>query len=149
MFREVQDLVDEILFPSGTTNLSAGIYDFSVISNACTYDYSFEVACLASEPLQLDTMVSSVIHPSCLSTPNGRISLYPTGGVAPYNFDWEHINQPLGNSGYTTGNALDLQGLPPGLYNIDIRDSYNCPIETSDYLPIILSDEMIFHQLAS
>ena len=144
VFSDGENLIDEILFSGGTTNLSAGIYDFNVISEACTYEYSFEVKGLSSEPLQLDTMLSSVKHPSCLSTPNGGINLHPTGGVAPYNFDWEYINQPLGNSGYTTANELDLQGLLPGLYNIEIRDSYNCPIETSDYLPIILSEDMIF-----
>ena len=137
-----EDLVDEILFPAGTTNLSAGIYDFNIISDACTYEYSFEVACLASEPLQLDTLLSSVKHPSCLSTPNGSINLHPEGGVPPYNFTWVYDNQSFGNSDSTL--VLDLQGLLPGIYNIDIRDSYNCPVETSDYLPIILSDEMIF-----
>lgn len=137
-----EDLVDEILFSAGTTNLSAGIYDFNVISDACTYEYSFEVACLASEPLQLDTLLSSVIHPSCLSTPDGSINLHPKGGVPPYNFSWVYDNQSFGNSDSTL--ELDLEGLLPGIYNIDIRDSYNCPIETSDYLPIILSDEMIF-----
>ena len=141
-FFDGEDLVDEILFSDGTTNLSAGIYDFSVISDACTYDYSFEVACLASEPLQLDTLLSSVIHPSCLSTPNGSINLHLDGGVPPYNFAWVYDNQSFGNSDSIL--VLELQDLLPGIYNIDIRDSYNCPIEPSDYLPVILSDEMIF-----
>lgn len=52
------------------------------------------------------------VHPACVGTSNGSISISPIFGCEPYSYDW----LPM------AGNSPQLNGLPPGNYLLTITD---------------------------
>ena len=52
------------------------------------------------------------VHPACVGTSNGSISISPAFGCEPYSYDW----LPM------AGNGPQLNGLPPGTYLLTITD---------------------------
>ncbi|MCS6935406.1 MAG: gliding motility-associated C-terminal domain-containing protein [Chitinophagales bacterium] len=112
------------------SSLTAGLYTVTVFdANGCTASQSFKVI----EQLSLGTNIS-VYNPSCNSGNNGFISVYVTGGLAPYDFTWS--TQPVQKGSIATN-------LSAGTYTVTITDSLNCSITASatliDPLPISLS----------
>ncbi len=57
----------------------------------------------------------AVTNPKCNSDHNGSISLQPTGGSTPYNFQW--------NNGANTQN---INNLTAGIYSLTITDNNGC-----------------------
>lgn len=62
----------------------------------------------------------TVTQPTCYS--DGSISLSPSGGLSPYNYDWNDISG--------SNNAKDRSGLIAGNYSVSVSDSNGC-ISTS------------------
>ena len=52
------------------------------------------------------------IHPACLGTSNGSISINPVSGCEPYTYTWLPA----------VGNGPELKDLPPGNYQLTITD---------------------------
>ncbi len=101
------------------TGLSGGNYGFTVVdANGC-----------------VDAGVVSITEPSAISVSSnstdesctgndGTASLTVSGGLSPYNFQWEN-NANLGVSISTTNSATNLS---PGTYNYTVTDNAgNCP----------------------
>jgi hypothetical protein len=88
-------------------NLSEGFYDLTIVNSLnCSTLYTFEV----SEPDSL--FVSPTITAvSCSNGDDGTASLLITGGVTPYQIDWQGID------------PLNLQ---MGTYDILISDANSC-----------------------
>ena len=55
---------------------------------------------------------------SCNGFSNGQASVFPSGGLAPFSFDWSN-----GEMTATIGN------LPPGTYDVTVTDASDCPAQ--------------------
>lgn len=93
------------------SNLPADSYVFLITdSKGCSLTDTASVA----EPLQLVSTISGV-NILCKGGNNGSINLTVSGGVLPYNFNW--------NNG---GTSEDLINLYAGTYSVVITDAHNC-----------------------
>jgi hypothetical protein len=94
------------------SNVSAGIYKVEIrdrynnlkISNTYT---------LVDPPVLGGT--SSTTPASCFFSPNGSMSVSPSGGTAPYSYEW--------NTGHFT---QTVNGIPGGSYVVVIKDAHGC-----------------------
>ncbi len=95
------------------SGLSSGNYTVLITdANGCTLQQSYSV----SQPaVQMIPVVSSVQEVSCYGSANGSIQVSATGGLLPYNFQW--------NNG-TTGQQLN--NVAAGNYTVTITDANLC-----------------------
>ena len=97
----------------GINNLCNGVYTVKVTdTNGCVD--SSRVTINSPDTLQTDFTMYEV---SCLGGNDGRIKLNPTGGQAPYTFDW-----------YDLGNLTtdSVSGLTIGTYGVLVTDFNGC-----------------------
>jgi len=66
------------------------------------------------------TTTISVNHVNCFNLNNGKIQLFPNGGIPPYSYNW--------SSGETSSY---INNLDTGLYSFTILDSLNCSLDSS------------------
>ncbi len=62
---------------------------------------------------------ASTVHIDCFGAADGSVDLTPSGGTAPYTFNW---SGPGGFSAITE----DISGLEPGTYSVNITDASSC-----------------------
>lgn len=86
-----------------------------------------ELACrLVLDSLEVDparstlTVNAEITSPSCAETTDGEIRLEVSGGILPYQLEWEKDGIPL------TEDTSFLTGLDGGLYSLLARDSAGC-----------------------
>jgi uncharacterized protein (DUF2141 family) len=97
-------------------NLSAGTYSVTVTDvKGCEDTISAMVA--APSALTLTAVASPVL---CYGASTGSINLTPTGGTAPYNYQWSN-NTSL----------QDPQNLSAGTYTVTVTDTNGCTATTS------------------
>lgn len=103
------------LSPNATySNLSNGNYNL-VVQDALGCDTSINYRVHELE-LELDSIGSTIIHPSCYGYSDGRIQVAGANGLAPYSYIWRHN---------ATGPSLN--NLPEGTYILDtIWDANRC-----------------------
>jgi hypothetical protein len=90
--------------------LLAGLYKVTVTdANGCTVTTQVNVS---KKTFQV---ASQVTNPLCFGDSTGSISLTPSGGTEPYNFEWS--NGQTGSS---------VSGLPGGFYQVTVIDSTGC-----------------------
>jgi hypothetical protein len=72
----------------------------------------------------LDILLNAVavVNPDCALS-NGSVAVYPSGGVAPYNFLWDAAT---GNQTNDTAVAL-----PGGIYSVTVTDAQGCSKDVS------------------
>lgn len=112
--------------PSGFTaqtaniaGLSVGSYAVTVIdAHGCSRSGSVEL--VASAPLV--ATISGVSNVLCFNDPTGAATVNVTGGVPPYTYSW---NSTPAQSGATAS------GLRPGSYQVQVSDSYGCPVSAT------------------
>lgn len=94
-------------------NLIPGIYSVLVTdANGC--QGSAQAGISEPEVLSVESVVN---HVTCYGLDNGSIALTPSGGVAPYSFDW--------SSDATTASIANLE---PGSYDAVVTDENGCVI---------------------
>jgi hypothetical protein len=92
-------------------NLSAGSYTLDITDdNGCTVNEVF----ILTEPSPLQT-TANIINPSSISSNDGSIELFVSGGTSPYSYLW--------SSGQTTSIIINLIN---GSYSCIISDSNSC-----------------------
>ncbi|MET3026474.1 MBG domain-containing protein [Flavobacterium sp. UW10123] len=95
------------------TGLVAGTYAVTITdANGCTATISNIAVGQPAAPLDGTVTVTPIL---CNGNNTGAINLTPTGGTAPYTFDW--------GGGVTTE---DRTGLAAGTYSVTITDNHGC-----------------------
>ncbi|SDJ97204.1 T9SS type A sorting domain-containing protein [Flavobacterium noncentrifugens] len=103
--------------PSGgtaatATGLTTGTYTVTVTdANSCTKTQSFTI----TQPATAVSGTTVITNIACNGGSNGTINLTPSGGTAPYTFNW--------GGGITTE---DRTGLAAGSYSVTITDANGC-----------------------
>ncbi|MBA4241337.1 MAG: hypothetical protein C0448_11460 [Sphingobacteriaceae bacterium] len=94
------------------TGLPTGVYTCTVTdANACLTTVTSTI----TQPATALTATTTVTNVSCFGGSNGTINLTPSGGTAPYTFNW--------GGGIITE---DRTGLPAGVYTCTVTDSNGC-----------------------
>jgi gliding motility-associated-like protein len=102
---------DEDLFA-----LNDGFYDYTVTdANNCVSTGQVFVDQINS--IDMDTL--SLVHVDCFEGSTGEISINPTGGLAPFTFDWS------GPNGFVS-NQSNISNLNSGEYTLTLTDFENC-----------------------
>jgi len=100
--------------PEDLSNLAPGTYVVTISEAAgCTA----AVTVMVEGAPQLNVF-SSVTQASTCKAATGSIKLTVTGGVSPFNFDWNHL--PGSND------PEDLTGVAAGSYTVTVTDALNC-----------------------
>ncbi|MEL6356735.1 MAG: SprB repeat-containing protein, partial [Bacteroidota bacterium] len=112
------------------SGLDPGIYTVTVEDdNGCTEEATFNVA--ADKELSVNAVITPI---QCFGDDNGEI--FATGVTTinipmgtpdlPYTFTWS-ANAPASTDDDTT---TEIDGLPPGTYNLNMVDASGCEIDT-------------------
>jgi len=102
-------------------SLQAGNYQLTATdANGCTI---IESMTIDEPPLSVLDLVQTI--PACQGMSSGSIQVEPSGGTAPYLFNWS--NDSL---------SQNLSGVPAGFYTVTVSDAQGC----SDTLEIALSE---------
>jgi GEVED domain/Subtilase family/SprB repeat/Secretion system C-terminal sorting domain len=101
--------------PNGETTTSvtggAGSYSVDITDDlGCTSTFGFSIGAPAAI-----TATMNVTDVSCNGDTDGAINMTPSGGTAPYTFDWGGL-----------GTTEDLTGLAPNNYTCVITDDNGC-----------------------
>ncbi|HMO38465.1 MAG TPA: gliding motility-associated C-terminal domain-containing protein [Saprospiraceae bacterium] len=104
------------------TNLSPGLYAVTVTaSDGCINVDTASV--IAPDPLVVDSIVATA--PTCVGFDNGRLTVFASGGTAPYRYIW--ANTPQNDT--LTANVYGQ--LTAGTYQLTVIDANNCAPATS------------------
>ncbi|RYE22512.1 MAG: hypothetical protein EOP51_13065, partial [Sphingobacteriales bacterium] len=104
------------------TPLAAGSYTFSVKdANNCIIDTTVSI----SDSLHVFT-TADITNATCAGNADGKVTLTPAGGAAPYTVAFGNQNNFNNNITYT-GNAA-------GFYNIWLKDALGCTGDTQIYI---------------
>ncbi len=111
------------------SNLTSGTYSVTVSdANACSATSS----ALISDPActSLEVTINNATDVNCNGNNDGEITITPSGGAAPYTYNW--------STGATTE---DVNGLSPGNYTVTVTDNNACEVITSANItePSVLS----------
>lgn len=99
-------------------DLIAGYYYFWVTDGTGS---KAEIIIHVPEPPPLQ--VEAYVQPPLCHGNDGQISLYLSGGTAPYFFEWWKGN------GVYAGNTQDLYGVSEGIYSVRVIDYNGCSVE--------------------
>ncbi len=76
-----------------------------------------------------------VTFESASNEADGSIFVSPTGGIAPYTFNWSTTEM-------TMGNASIIEGLVAGVYDVTITDAFNCFSIVSFNIGIVATNDL-------
>ena len=96
------------------SGLCSGTYSDTIMDGVgCVDTFTFVIA----EPDSLKSPISDTIHVSCSYKSDGQAIVTPSGGTAPYTYNWNDV-----------GNDLDsvASGLLPGTYHVEVTDLNAC-----------------------
>jgi hypothetical protein len=92
-------------------DLSPGIYNVTVTdARRCSANASVSINQSASLHLTVNT-----VNASCHGSSNGSVNLSPSGGTAPYSYNWSNGSK-----------TQDINNLQTGSYTVMVTDSKNC-----------------------
>ncbi|MEY3236281.1 MAG: hypothetical protein RI883_382 [Bacteroidota bacterium] len=104
-------------------NLGAGTYSVILTDgNNCSANASYQL----TQPAQTLSSSYQVQHVKCFGENTGSINFSPSGGTAPYTFNWSTLN----GSGLISNNE-DQTGLSSGDYSVQVTDSRGCLINVT------------------
>ncbi len=93
------------------SGLAAGVYTVTIIdNNSCAGQSMFTLI----DPAVFSVTLSGV-DPGCAGASTGSVTATATGGMAPYSYFWN-----------TTATTSSITGVPAGIYNVVVVDSFGC-----------------------
>lgn len=117
------------------SSLTGGTYNCVVTDvNSC----SASVNATVLEPSPLDVSLQST-GVNCTDDWNGTISVFPTGGTAPYSY-----SASKDGSYFFYSDSVTISGMPTGLYTVYVSDKNGCIITDTISVADALADEFIF-----
>ena len=99
-------------FTSTLSLVCEGTYYVSVLDAICTIPEIDSISITSNVPIENVFTSDSV---SCYNGSDGVITSFPSGGLAPYTFDWGLY-----------GNEQSIDSLPIGTYAVVVTDSLGC-----------------------
>ena len=103
---------------SSASGLTAGNYTVTVTdANGCTRTQGVTI----SQPPALTATTNGPLNLLCFGDANGSASVTPTGGTAPYRYEWAF------NGATTAG----VTGLGAGSYSVTVTDANGCTTTSS------------------
>lgn len=110
---------------SMSNQLSYGTYSFVVTdANGCILSDSIMIN--QPDPLVLNENITPV---TCNGLADGKITISPTGGTAPFSYTWLNSDYVL------SAQTKDLIGFPADTYQLQIVDTNNCHYKIYEILP--------------
>jgi hypothetical protein len=107
------------------TMLGAGSYSVAVKdANNCTVTKSYNL----TQPTALAATDPTITNATCNGSSNGRIDINPTGGTAPYTFQWVSGSTFSGTVIETTE---DIHSKAAGDYTVRITDANGCYLDAT------------------
>jgi gliding motility-associated-like protein len=103
------------------TGVGAGTYTVTVTAGTASTTFSATIAGPASA-ISVPSNTVTLTNVKCFGGTDGAISIAPTGGTAPYTYNW--------GNGVTTQNRTALGG---GSYTVTITDSKGCTFVPAGY----------------
>lgn len=98
-------------------NLIGGTYTVTVVdSNGCTSTASININ-TPLLPLSLTAIIQNI---TCFNGNNGQINITPSGGTAPYAYNWSN-----------SATSQDLVNVSAGNYSVIVTDDLGCTINGS------------------
>ena len=98
------------------TAIKAGIYSVKVTdANNCMEEVT---GIIVAEPTAALSLSDSKTDISCFGDNNGSITITPSGGTSPYEYDWS--GNPSGDG------SPGISALAPGTYAVTVTDDRNC-----------------------
>jgi gliding motility-associated-like protein len=97
------------------SNLGPGFISVQITdTNGCQNDTNITIL----EPIVLATSITDTTHVLCGGASTGEAIVSPTGGTAPYSYDWYDAPGTQTDSTATS--------LPAGTYNVEVIDANGC-----------------------
>ncbi len=120
---------------STATGLTAGTYEVTVTDgNGCFTTAAYNV----NQPIQISATFTVNLNISCAGSSDGSLLVNPTGGSAPYSYQWG------ANSGNQTTQLAN--NLPSGIHTVTITDANGCSLSAgtvlADPTPISLTSSV-------
>ena len=108
------NVVDEVLnnFTSTLSLICEGKYYVSVLDAICTIPEMDSIEIFSNAPIENAFAFDSV---SCYNGSDGVVTSNPSGGIAPYSFNWGSY-----------GTTQTISSLPIGTYTVVVTDSVGC-----------------------
>ncbi|MEI6124429.1 MAG: gliding motility-associated C-terminal domain-containing protein, partial [Bacteroidota bacterium] len=114
---------------AAVSGLLAGSYTVTITdTNACTASASVVI----TQPAIITATISKT-NIACFGENNGVVTIAPTGGTAPYSYNWSN-----------GGNTITITGLIAGNYLVTITDQNGCTSSTNATItqPIVLTSSI-------
>ncbi len=107
---------------SVATGLSAGTYTVTVTDSR---DSVAQATIELTQPALL-AINRSITPVSCFNETTGAIDISPTGGTAPYQYNWS-----TSDGAGVNATAEDQSNIPSGTYSLSLTDSKGCTLDSS------------------
>ncbi|MDR0619520.1 MAG: SprB repeat-containing protein, partial [Bacteroidales bacterium] len=145
-FINSQNIIREIIYRRDTLanvlGLLAGNYNFLLKDN---HNCMAEISGInVTQPEQLRITATDIIQPTC-GNDNGKLTVYGTGGTAPYTFKF--INNISNNILQTkkSSNTATFENIANGTYRLVITDNNGCTTNSdiltfNEYIMPVVSD---------
>jgi len=99
-------------YTSTLSDVCEGQYFVSVLDAVCTIPEMDSIVIISNDSI-INTFTSDSV--SCYNGSDGTAMAHPSGGIAPYTFDWGAF-----------GSQQTITGLPIGTYAVVVTDSIGC-----------------------
>lgn len=111
------------------SGLAKGIYNVEISSqdDQCDDIVLFEDL-RVDAPQPISVISSDIIDLSCFGGNDGEITVNISGGVPPYDYEWDLEGDEL-----TSGENV-IHNLPAGSYSLKVIDNNNCELTSGDYV---------------
>lgn len=114
------------------TGLCAGTVDLTITDAAnCSVQFTYTI----NEPTAIDVSTTNSTDASCGGGTDGTATVFPSGGVPPYTYEWFDCATGLPVAPPQTGQQAT--NLPAGSYQAVVTDANNC---TATTVCIIIND---------